>query len=162
MERVSGGLSTVSREVSVLERDDVVAGLAGGDAIADRLDEAGALVAEDDGKGTLGVLARQCVGIGVADARVVDLDADFVGAGRGDLDVFDGEVFGGLPGDGGLAGDGLSCTRCGQSVAFDARGACAWSVSSYLSDGAHDEAWCVFKGSRAELNAGRECEKRIQ
>jgi hypothetical protein len=43
----------------------------------------------------------------VADTGVVDLDADLVGLGGSDLDVLDAEVLAGLPGDGGLAGDGL-------------------------------------------------------
>lgn len=44
-----------------LERDDVVARLDARHALADGLDDAGALVAEDDGEGALGVLARQRV-----------------------------------------------------------------------------------------------------
>lgn len=46
-----------------VEGDDVVAGLHVGDALADGLDDAGALVAEDDGEGALGVLAGEGVGI---------------------------------------------------------------------------------------------------
>lgn len=38
----------------------------------------------------------------VADASVEDLNADFVGFGRSNLDVFDGKVFAGLPGNGSL------------------------------------------------------------
>ena len=38
----------------------------------------------------------------MADTRVVDLDADLVGLGRCDFHVFNGEVFAGFPGDGGL------------------------------------------------------------
>lgn len=43
----------------------------------------------------------------MADTGVVDLDTDLVGLGGSDLDVLDGQVLAGLPGDGGLAGDGL-------------------------------------------------------
>lgn len=38
----------------------------------------------------------------VADTGVVDLDANLVGLGGCDLDVFDGEGFTGAPSDGGL------------------------------------------------------------
>lgn len=43
----------------------------------------------------------------VADARVMDLDADLVGPGRRYLDVLIAEFLAGAPGDGRLAGDGL-------------------------------------------------------
>lgn len=46
-----------------VQRDDVVADLHVGDALADGLDDTGALVSEDDGEGTLGVLAGERVGI---------------------------------------------------------------------------------------------------
>lgn len=85
----------------------MVAGLHVGDTLADRLDNTSAFVSQDDGEGTFGVLAGQCVGICVADTGVVDLDADFVGLGRGDLDVFNGEVLAGFPSNGGFASDGL-------------------------------------------------------
>jgi hypothetical protein len=47
----------------VLERHDVVAGLDVRHALADRLDDAGAFMSQDDREGTLGVLAGECVGI---------------------------------------------------------------------------------------------------
>jgi hypothetical protein len=40
-------------------------------------------------------------------ASVVDLDSNLVSLGGSDLDVLDGQLLAGLPGDGGLAGDGL-------------------------------------------------------
>lgn len=86
----------------------MVARLHVGDALADRLNNTGALVSEDDGEGTFWVLAGQCVGICVADTGVVDLDTDFVSFGRSDLDVFDAKVLAGFPGNGGLASDGLA------------------------------------------------------
>lgn len=46
-----------------LESDNVIAGLYVGDALADGLDDTGTLMTEDDGEGTFGVLAGQCVGI---------------------------------------------------------------------------------------------------
>lgn len=41
----------------------------------------------------------------------MNLNADLVGLGGSDLDVLNGEVLAGLPGDGSLAGDGL-CSFC--------------------------------------------------
>jgi hypothetical protein len=43
----------------------------------------------------------------VANTSVVDLDTDLVGPGGEDLNVLDGKGLAGLPGDGGLASDGL-------------------------------------------------------
>ena len=50
-------------QVSLLESDDVVAGLHVGNALTNRLDNAGTLVTEDNGEGALGVLAGKGVGI---------------------------------------------------------------------------------------------------
>jgi hypothetical protein len=83
----------------VLQGYDVVADLDVGDALADGLDDAGTLVPEDNGEGALGVLSGECVGIGMADARVVDLDADLVRSWWPDLDVLDGQVLAGFPRD---------------------------------------------------------------
>jgi hypothetical protein len=111
----------------VLEGDDVVARLHVGDTLADGLDDTSTLVSQNNGESTLGVLSGQCVRIFfftllahitsrhsdcgsptcVADTSVVDLDSHFVSLGRGDLDVLDAQVLAGLPGHGGLAGDGL-------------------------------------------------------
>ena len=41
----------------------MVAGLHGCDALTNRLDDTGALVTQDDGESTLGILAGQSVGI---------------------------------------------------------------------------------------------------
>lgn len=51
------------KRLNVLESDNVVARLYVGDALTDRLDDTSTLVTKDDGEGTLGVLAGQCVGI---------------------------------------------------------------------------------------------------
>lgn len=85
-----------------LKSNDVVTGLHVGHALTHRLDDASTLVSQDNGERALGVLAGQGVGIGVADAGVVDLDTDLVGLGRGNLNVLDGEVLAGFPGDSGL------------------------------------------------------------
>ena len=109
---------------SVLKSNDVVAGLHGGDALADRLDDTGTLMTEDDGESTFGVLSGEGVGVcelsvpagaarererrtSVADTSVVDLNADFVSLGGSDLDVLNGEGLAGSPGNGGLE-DGQS------------------------------------------------------
>jgi hypothetical protein len=115
-----------TRGGNLLQRDNVVAGLHVCDALADRLDDAGALVTEDNGESTLGVLAGESVGIGMADTGVVDLDADLVGLGRGDLDVLDAEVLACFPGHSGLAGNGLAngisghgCGKKRQAIRFN-------------------------------------------
>lgn len=86
----------------LLKSDDVVARLHVGDALAYGLNNTSTLMTQDDGEGSLGVLAGQSVGICVADSSVVDLNADLVGSWGQDFDVFDGEVLAGFPGDGGL------------------------------------------------------------
>ena len=47
----------------LLKSDDVVANLDVGDALTNGLDDTGTLVSQDDGESTLGVLARECVGV---------------------------------------------------------------------------------------------------
>ena len=86
----------------LLESNDVVARLHVCDALTNRLHDAGTLMSENNGEGTLGVLTRQREGIGMAHAGVVDLNADFVGLGDADLDILNGEVLAGFPGDSGL------------------------------------------------------------
>ena len=49
------------RDEDELESDDFVARLDVGDTLADRLYDAGTFMAEDDGKSTFRVLARECV-----------------------------------------------------------------------------------------------------
>lgn len=90
-----------------VEGDDMIAGLDVGDALADGLDDTSTLVSQDDGEGTLGILAREGVGIRVADTGVVDLNADLVRLGWCDLDVLNAERCGRLPGHRGFAGDSL-------------------------------------------------------
>lgn len=43
----------------------------------------------------------------MADTSVVNLDADLVGLGRSNLNVLEAQRLAGLPGDSGLAGNGL-------------------------------------------------------
>lgn len=126
-----------------LEGDDMVARLDARDALADGLDDAGSLVAQDDWKRTLGVLAGEgiCIcggenqprsatgcnackgdvsGLGltcVTDSGVVDFDSNLVGLGRCDLNVLDAQVFAGLPSHGRLASDGLRGSES-QSACF--------------------------------------------
>lgn len=74
-----------------------------GDAFTNRLDDTSTLVTQDDGEGSLRVLARQGVCICVADTCVIDLDTDLMGLRGSDLDVLDREVLAGFPGNGGLS-----------------------------------------------------------
>ena len=53
----------IGEEGSVLKCDDVVSWFHGSDTLSYGLDDAGAFVPEDDWKGTLWVLAGECVGI---------------------------------------------------------------------------------------------------
>jgi len=85
----------------------MVADLDIGDALADGLDDTSTLVTQDDGEGTLGVLARERVGVCVAHTGVVDFDPDLMGLWWSNLHVLDAKLLAGLPGDSGLAGDGL-------------------------------------------------------
>lgn len=73
-----------------------------GDALTNGLNNTSTLVSQNDGEGTFWVLARQGVGICVADTCVVNLDTDLVGLGRSNLDVLDGQVLAGFPSNGGL------------------------------------------------------------
>lgn len=87
----------------LLECNNVVAGLHVRDALTHGLDDTSTLVTQDDGEGTLGVFSGEGVGIGMADAGVVDLDADFMGLGHTNLDILDAEVLSSLPGNSGLS-----------------------------------------------------------
>jgi hypothetical protein len=60
------------------------------DAVADRLDHAGALVAQDR-RPRMGVDAVDHVQVGVADAARSHPDGDLPGSGRIDLDILDAE-----------------------------------------------------------------------
>ena len=73
-----------------------------GNSLTNRLDLTGTLMTKDNGESTLGVLARECVCIGMADTSVVDLDTDFVGARGQNLDFLNGEVLASFPGYCGL------------------------------------------------------------
>lgn len=92
----------------LLQRNDCVADLHVSDTFSHALDNASTLVSSNDGEGSFGVLSAQHVGICVAHASVVHLDADFMGSGREDLDVLDDQVFASFPGHGSLADDALS------------------------------------------------------
>ena len=69
---------------------------------------------------------------GVADARVVDLDAHLVRLGRRHLDVLDGELLARLPRHGRLAGDGLF--RPASAVAFFRLGLLRGPARSYAGE----------------------------
>lgn len=102
-----GLTSVVSEDFSssknLLQRDDMVTWLYVRDALTHGLDDTSTFVSQDDGESTLGVLAGEGVGVGMADTGVIDLDADLMGLGHTDLDVLDAEVLASLPGNGGLS-----------------------------------------------------------
>lgn len=79
-----------------------------GDALTNGLDDTSTFVTQDDGEGTLGILSGESVGVCVANTSVVDLNSDFVGTRRKNLDILELQVLASSPGNGGLAGDGLS------------------------------------------------------
>lgn len=81
----------------------MVAGFYVCDTLADGLDDTSTLVSKNNGESTFRVLAGQCVGICVANTCVVDLNSDLVGPWRKNLDILDGEVLAGFPGNGGLS-----------------------------------------------------------
>lgn len=56
-------ISVADPQWDVLESDNMVTGLHGGDTLANRFDDTGTLVAEDNRKSTLGVLSRERVRI---------------------------------------------------------------------------------------------------
>lgn len=95
-----------------VEEDDRVALLDVVDALADGLDDTGAFVTENGGEGTFGIGTRESVGIRVAETGVGDLDTNLARTRRLNLDFFDRHGLAGLPGDGGLAFDGLSLGHC--------------------------------------------------
>jgi hypothetical protein len=68
---------------------DAIAGRDVRDVGADRLDDPGALVAEDDRPVPLAELAVCVAQVGVADARSRDADEDFAALRRVELDVLD-------------------------------------------------------------------------
>jgi hypothetical protein len=95
-------IAVLSSCINVLESNDVVAGLHVCDALTNGLNDTSTLVSKNDRESTLGVLARECVGICVADTGVVDLNTDLVGLGGCNLDILDREVLAGFPGNGSL------------------------------------------------------------
>jgi len=72
-----------------------------GHAGTDLHHHAAALVAEDAGEDAFGILARQGVGVGVADAGGDDADHHLARLGSGHLDLLDLQRTVGFPGDGG-------------------------------------------------------------
>ena len=80
---------------------DVVAGGDAGDARADLLDDAGALVAADDREGD-GDVAGDEVGVGVAQPGGGQLDEDLLLLGRVELDLLDAPLLAEAPQHGGL------------------------------------------------------------
>lgn len=93
-ERLVGGLAVGAGEAGPVEPldADVVAELDVLDELAAGDDDAGALVAADERHlGGDGPVAHHGVQVRVADAAVLDVDEDLVGAGLGDGDLLEGE-----------------------------------------------------------------------
>ncbi|MCY1437867.1 hypothetical protein D9M71_540450 [compost metagenome] len=86
---LAGGAELALAALGGIQRDHVVADLQGGDALAHRLDDAAALVAEDAREHAFGVLPRQGVGIGVAHTGSDDAHQHFAGLGRRDIHLDD-------------------------------------------------------------------------
>ena len=83
-----------------VQRDDVIAGLQAGDAVAHLDHHAGAFMAEDGGEDPFRVVARQGESVGMANSRRLDFDQHFAGLGPVQVDGFDAEGISGLVGNG--------------------------------------------------------------
>lgn len=104
-----------------------------GDAFADRLDDTGSLVSEDNGKGTLRIFAGEGIRVCtvrsatifpfqnstsqeddasvltcVTNSSVVYLNANLMSLWRSNFNGLEAQVFAGLPGHGGFAGNCLN------------------------------------------------------
>ncbi len=77
----------------------MVAGFDAGDAAADFLHDAAALVAENHGKHAFGISARQGERVGMAYAGCDDAYQHFPGFRSGQIDFFDAQGFIGFPGN---------------------------------------------------------------
>jgi hypothetical protein len=85
----------------------VVSRLDRSDALSYRFYNTSTFMAQNNRESPFRVLSGECVCIRVANTGVVDLNPYFVGLWRGNFDIFNSEVFSGLPRDCRLAGDGL-------------------------------------------------------
>lgn len=56
-------LARLGESRNILEGDNIITGLDGGYTLADRLNDTGTLVTQDDRESTLGVLSGQSVGV---------------------------------------------------------------------------------------------------
>src|SRR5665213_2017025 len=81
-----------------VERNDMVAGLDRGDAVADLAHDARAFMSENRREDAFRIGAGQRVGVGVANAGRLDLDQHLAGLRSFDVDGLDGERLAGLPG----------------------------------------------------------------
>ncbi len=84
-----------------VERNDVIARLDAGDALADLDDDARALMAENDRENALRIVAGQRESVGVAYPGMRDFDEHFTFLGRCDIDLDDFERLACLEGYGG-------------------------------------------------------------
>ena len=93
-----------------VQRNDVIALLQAGDALAHLHHHAGAFVAENRREQTLGIGAGEGVFVGVADAGRLDLDQHLAFARAVELDGFQAQLVAGLAGHG--------CARLHHSVSW--------------------------------------------
>src|SRR5690606_26672088 len=103
---LAGGAELALAALGGIQRDHVVAHRYRGHALADRLDDAATLVAEDAGEDAFGVLAGQGIGVGVANTGGDDAYQHFAGLGRLDVHLDDLQRLVGAEGDGGARFDG--------------------------------------------------------
>jgi hypothetical protein len=89
-----------------VERDDMIAGLQRGHALAHLQHDARALMAEDRGEQPLGVRARKREVVGVADAGGLDLDQNLARLRAVEVHVHDFQRFSGFKGHGGTCAHG--------------------------------------------------------
>ena len=90
-----------------VERNNVIAGLQGGDPFPDFQNDSSAFVAQDRGKQSFRISARQGEFIGVADACGLHLDQHLARAGAVEIYIHDFKGFSGLNGDGGFGEHGI-------------------------------------------------------
>jgi hypothetical protein len=98
----------------------VIAHLDAGDALADGLDDAAALMAQDAGEDPFRIFAGQGEGIGVADAGSDDPHPHFTGFGRFDIDFNDLQRLVGGKGNGGAGFDrhGIALGRVTMGISI--------------------------------------------
>ena len=89
----------------------MIAGLQGGDAFPDFQNDSSTFVAQNRGKQSFRISARQGEFIGVADACGLHFDQHLARAGAVEIYIHDFKGFSGLNGDGGFGAHGILLFR---------------------------------------------------